>query len=161
MNTITHALLPVIVVSLCERVDRGVQRKRIFSTREILFVGIFGAAPDLLNPHLSLAARYTSWSHGLPFWIALTIALLIAFRFYRTRLPLRLVICFSVAYALHLICDLIAGGLAFWYPFAPLVLGQYWVPPQWWAWIDASCVLIVYVLWRIFPHIHRSQETKM
>lgn len=166
MNTVTHALLPVIAACLVERTDRGEERNGIFSNREILLLGVFGAGPDLLNPHFSLEARYSSWSHGLPFWAGLTLAMLVISLFKRKNFPPGMAIWFSVAYLFHQICDLIAGGVAFLYPLDRLVVGGYYVPPQYWAWIDAGCVLFIYGYLRILPHysrkqLHGPQETKM
>ena len=151
MNTITHALLPVIAVSLVEKVHRGPERRKVWTNREILAVGACGAAPDLLNPHISLAARYTSWSHGLPAWVGVSILLLVGAMCLRPLISLKLAGWGSLAYGLHLFCDLIAGGIAWRYPFGGEVVGHYWVPPGWWAWIDAACVLTLYFLWRVIP----------
>lgn len=166
MNTITHALLPVIAAGLIERVNKGEKRNGIFSNREILLLGLFGAGPDLLNPHLSLVARYTSWSHGLPFWAGLTLVMLVVSLFMRKKFPPGMAIWFSAAYLLHQVCDFIAGGVAWMYPWERGVVGDYYVPPQYWAWIDAGCVLLVYSYLRILPHFNRkrfhgSQDTKM
>ncbi len=161
MNTITHALLPVIIASVIERTDRGADRNEVFSNREIIALGVFGAAPDLLNPHLSLAARYTSWSHGFPFWVGLTLVMVIGSLFIKKRFPPGMAIWLSAAYLLHLVCDLVAGGIAWSYPLGGTVVGKYYVRPEWWAWIDGSCIFIMYGMWRIAPSFHRSQETKM
>ena len=78
MNTVTHALLPVIAAGLYERsYALKDQHRGTFIPKTIAVIGIFGAAPDLLNPHLSLASRYASWSHGLFFWALLTVGLVI------------------------------------------------------------------------------------
>jgi membrane-bound metal-dependent hydrolase YbcI (DUF457 family) len=78
MNTVTHALIPAIVAGICARAYRDPKKRSgILSSKDILIIGVFGAAPDLLNPHLSLDARYTSWSHSLFCWLGLTLLLLI------------------------------------------------------------------------------------
>jgi len=57
MNTVTHALLPVIAAAVCESGFQLFKAKRNhWSCKQLLLVGLFGAAPDLLNPHLSLEA---------------------------------------------------------------------------------------------------------
>jgi len=60
MNTVTHTLIPAIIAGICARAYRKPEkRSEPLSSRDILIIGLFGAAPDLLNPHLSLDARYT------------------------------------------------------------------------------------------------------
>ena len=84
MNTVTHALAPVLLASFAAKKSVGFVRK------EIIMIGIAGALPDLLNPHLSLEARMHSWSHGLPFWLFLSLLLLVLSRLPQRHLSTRL-----------------------------------------------------------------------
>ena len=72
MNTVTHALLPVVLAKTC--LGRDGQPKRW----EWLALAVAGAAPDLINPHIYLEDRMTSWSHALPAWLGFTVLLWIA-----------------------------------------------------------------------------------
>ena len=152
MNTITHALLPVFMAGLVERVWRGGEKRGIFEKREFLWIGILGAAPDLLSPHISLQARLTSYSHtllGMLFVLSIVMALLK----WRSRLSPPLGVALFGAYLLHLICDLIAGGIAPLYPFrGQWVVGGYWVSPVWWIPADILLILMVYWMFRILPN---------
>lgn len=63
MNTVTHALIPAIAAGICVRAFRPPEQgSRCLGGKDIVLIGLFGAAPDLLNPHTSLEARYASWS---------------------------------------------------------------------------------------------------
>ena len=159
MNTITHALLPVIAAHFVGRSSHQPIAGKVWGKREMVAIGVFGAAPDLLNPHLSLAARYTSWSHGLPAWAGVTVLLITGAVFFRSQLSFKLAGWCSWAYLLHLFCDLIAGGIAWLYPIGDGVIGRYWVEPKWWAWIDAGCLLTVYTLWRVIPGLKARKES--
>ena len=64
MNTITHSLLPVIGTGIDKKRHRKIAE--YWNLPRVLAVAAFGAMPDLLNPHISLESRYSSWSHGLP-----------------------------------------------------------------------------------------------
>ncbi len=159
MNTITHALLPAIAAGLYERsyLDEG-DRRGVFSTKRLIVIGIFGAAPDILNPHIYLEERYTSWSHGIPFWAILTMGLMGFWLVRRRDYPFFMVAWLSGAYLLHIFCDAISGGVAWLYPFGKSIAGAYYIPPIWWIPLDISCFLFAYGLFRAIPHIRRSRR---
>lgn len=152
MNTITHALIPVICVRLI------VSRPKWLGRWGLVQVGLAGALPDLLNPHLSLEARMTSWSHGLPFWFAISMFLVIGSFFGRGRLSPQVATCMSMAYLLHIVCDAISGGVDLLYPLGSLRWGYYWVDPLWWIPIDIILLLVAYMLFRILPGIKNKRE---
>ncbi|MEP2774388.1 MAG: metal-dependent hydrolase [Luteolibacter sp.] len=146
MDTITHALLPVIIYEMSRR-----ESSEWAGKRGVIAIGVGGALPDLINPHLSLAARMSSWSHGLPFWLVLTAALLIAAYFSGRKFSLLLALACSAACLLHIFCDAISGGVNFLYPFGAFVWGKYWVHPVLWIPLDVACLLICYYLFRLRP----------
>jgi hypothetical protein len=153
MDTVTHALIPVICVGVVARHARWIGR------RGLVGIGIAGALPDLLNPHLSLESRMTSWSHGIPCWLVLSVLLVVISRFNRGRLSTRLALCLSGAYLLHMICDAISGGVNFLYPYGEWIWGGYWVDPSLWVPLDIICILICYLMFRILPALKaRKQE---
>lgn len=154
MDTITHALAPVIIARLTLGKPGWMPRYGLLS------IGLAGAMPDLINPHLSLASRMTSWSHGLPFWGGLTVVLL-AFAMARPRvLPVRLAVLLSAAYLFHMACDAISGGINWLYPAATFVWGDYYVDPIWWIPLDVVCVLTVYVMFRLVPLRAKVKEAR-
>lgn len=156
MNTVTHALLPVIIAGICERsYAEKSGRRGIFSPKNLIVIGVFGAAPDLLNPHLSLAARYVSWSHGVSFLLFLTMVLFVLGRFGKWKFPVHLIASLAGAYALHLFCDAIAGGIAWQYPFGRAVIGAYYISPTYWIPLDIGCILVCYVMFRLM-HLRRG-----
>lgn len=59
MLPVTHLLAPIVLIAVYHR-----WRGRIAPVRTLAIAGFFGVLPDLLNLHISLAAR-ASWSHSL------------------------------------------------------------------------------------------------
>lgn len=142
MNTVTHALAPVILTRVLLR--RGDwKRSRWF------LLGLAGALPDIINPHLSLEARMASWSHGLPCWGAFTVIVLGISLWKRRSFPPLLAGLMSFAYLFHLFCDAIAGGINWLSPFGEFIWGNYWVDPFYWVPIDIVLLLILYFLFRL------------
>jgi membrane-bound metal-dependent hydrolase YbcI (DUF457 family) len=142
MNTVSHALAPVILTRLI--LGSSACRRR----RHWLLIGLGGALPDLLNPHLSLEARMTSWSHGLPFWMAFSLTLIALAFSNRQRVPLKLAVLLSLGYFLHLICDAISGGINWLYPTGDWAWGAYWINPVYWVPLDIFLLLVLYALFR-------------
>jgi membrane-bound metal-dependent hydrolase YbcI (DUF457 family) len=154
MDTITHALAPVLITRLA-------LGKPVWMPRYgLVAIGIAGAMPDLINPHLSLAARMTSLSHGLPFWGGLTVVLLVGSLVKRKTLPVRLALLLSAAYLFHMSCDAISGGINWMYPVRSFVWGDYYVDPVWWIPLDVVCVLMAYVMFRLVPLRAKVRERK-
>lgn len=148
MDTVTHALLPVICTGLVAKNAKWLGRWELVAT------GLAGALPDLLTPHLSLEARMTSWSHGIPCWLTFSLALIIYSIVSRGRLAARLTFLLSGAYLFHMICDAISGGLNFLHPLGNWTWGDYWVDPSWWVPLDVICILICYLMFRIMPGLN-------
>ncbi|RYD23855.1 MAG: hypothetical protein EOP88_02600 [Verrucomicrobiaceae bacterium] len=154
MDTITHALAPVILTRLALGKPGWMPRHGLSA------IGVAGAMPDLINPHLSLAARMTSWSHGLPFWGGFTVVLLV-FAMVKPRvLPVKLALLLSAAYLFHMVCDAISGGINWLYPVRTFVWGDYYVDPVWWIPLDVVCVLTVYVMFRLVPLRAKVREAR-
>ena len=152
MNTLTHALLPVIFTGLFSRKTAAPSR------RDLILTALAGALPDLLNPHFTLAARLASWSHGLPFWLCFTGALLLTAKFQPRWMSLRMAWMMAAAYLFHLWCDAISGGDNFGYPLRDFTWGDYWVDPTWWIPLDIGCVLACYLIFRAWPALRLSRE---
>jgi hypothetical protein len=155
MDTPTHAMLPVIIVAGWDLRHGRLQR---LTSARYLSLALFGALPDLLNPHLSLEARHASWSHGLPFLATLALAVVVAAYALPQRISLRFACLLVLAYALHLACDAVAGGIAWLYPFSDHILGRYFVPPAWWIGLDFVCALTIYFLFRAIPGWQRNRR---
>lgn len=145
MDTVTHALMPVIFTRFAAGNAKWLGR------RGLIAIGVAGALPDLLNPHLSLESRMTSWSHGIPFWLVLSALLMVGSLASRGGFSVRLALCCSGAYFLHLFCDAISGGVNFLHPLGKWIWGAYWVDPIWWVPLDIVCVLTCYMIFRAMP----------
>jgi len=142
MDVFAHAMLPVIVATV---VDRGVNSPEDrLSGKALWLVAVFGAAPDVLSPHVSLDARLTSYTHTA---VALGVAVaIVLFLLALKKVGARLGIWLVFAYGLHLVCDMVAGGIGWNYPFGRSVIGDFYVNPIWWVPIDAVCLLLLYFL---------------
>jgi len=83
MNVLTHALLPAV---LAAPLLPQTSRRAFYLSGGI--VAIAGALPDLLTPHLSLAARYASYSHTVFAWAGFNVFLVVlGLTVHRHRLP--------------------------------------------------------------------------
>ena len=155
MDTVTHALLPVIIYEVSRR------KSEWGGKWGIVAIGVSGALPDLLNPHLSLAARISSWSHGLPFWAVFSVSLMVwALSSRGKMLRPRLALACSAAYLLHILCDAISGGVNFLYPIGIFNWGSYWVDPIYWIPLDIVCVLMCYYLFRLRPLLGKRNKNR-
>jgi hypothetical protein len=152
MDTVTHALLPVILIGAVAG------QKPWLGRWGLVAVGAAGALPDLLSPHLSLEARLSSWSHGLPFWLLFTIGVVSAALISRRRFDLRLAVAVSGAYLFHILCDAVSGGVNFLYPYRDLVWGAYWVDPVFWIPLDVICILACYWMFRVLPALRLRRQ---
>ncbi len=145
MNVITHALLPMIVGAPL----LGMRSAGRYSRASV--VAASGALPDLIHPHLSLTARYSSWPHSLFALGAFAVVMAIASRSWSHRFPRRLSALAVVGYALHLGGDAISGGIAWLYPASPDVIGTRMVPYAWWFLLDVVAGFAVAVLYWVVP----------
>ena len=121
MNVVTHACVPVVIALAVDTVRLHTGRRRLFSKKHLIALGLAGALPDLLNPHLSLRARYSSWTHTLWFVLAICPVLVaICRKWFRQRWVL--LACFLwLATVAHIATDTISNGTRPLYPFGPIV----------------------------------------
>ncbi|RYD49612.1 MAG: metal-dependent hydrolase [Verrucomicrobiaceae bacterium] len=145
MDTITHALAPVILTRLV------LGKPAWMPKYGLVFIGLAGALPDLLNPHITLESRLASWSHGLPFWTGLSTVLLVTALARPRLLHVKLAALLSAAYLFHMACDAISGGINWLHPFGTFVWGAYLVNPLWWIPMDVILILTAYYLFRLQP----------
>ncbi len=150
----THTLLPVCLCLAVENVALARGRGHAFPAWTLPLVGLFGALPDLCTPHISLEARYTSWSHTIWFLLALApVCAMTAAVFPKGDIPRwRVGAACWLASAIHLACDAAAGGIAWLHPWKPDILGRYHIPPGQWLWWEAVFVLLTWALLAIRPH---------
>lgn len=138
MYVITHALSPVVLSATIDAIALENTGVRLLRGRHYLAIGLAGALPDLLSPHLSLAARYASWSHTLWFLaLFIPVAILIARHFPKHGTLVGGLMILACAF--HLFCDAIAGGIAWGYPFTTDIIGRYLVPATLWWKLDVVC----------------------
>jgi len=138
MTPITHALLPALLAS---PFFTRIWARGFYGSAAL--VAASGVLPDLLNPHLSLAARFSSWSHNLFAFGGFTAILLVMLWIKRPRtLSSRLVMLMSLAYLGHLFLDGISGGVACLYPVSHHVYGMRLIHWENWVLVDAAVVFL-------------------
>jgi hypothetical protein len=121
VNVVTHACAPVVVALAIDALRLHSGRNRLFSTKHLIAIGLAGALPDLLNPHLSLRARYSSWTHTLWFILAVyPVFTAICRKWFRQRWVL-LTHFLWLATIAHIATDTISNGTRPLYPYGPVV----------------------------------------
>jgi LexA-binding, inner membrane-associated putative hydrolase len=146
MNVLTHALLPALLAA--PLLPRTTPRELYVSGG---IVALAGALPDLLTPHLSLAARYASWSHTVFAWAGFNV-LLIGFSIaLRRRVTPRVWLFASLAYALHLFGDALSGGIAWFYPVSKEIVGRSLILYRYWILIDVVLLAAAIIVFWWLP----------
>lgn len=153
----THALMPVCACLLADKVSVIAGRGRIFPTPGLWAIGVFGALPDLCTPHLSLEARFASWSHTVWFMAGLVVVVAMAGSFFEKGYRLRVAFACWIAAALHLVADAVSGGIAWLYPWRDEVIGSAYIGAQHWIWFDAFFILLAWFQIRVIPHLEARQ----
>ena len=155
MFVVTHALLPVLAAQCAQGASLAMRRRLLFiEPRSLIAIGVAGAAPDLLSPHLSLAARYSSWTHNV--WFVLG-AILVIFLIARLFDPIsRRLTCVSLwlAIVLHLATDACSNGINWLHPLRHDILGTTLIPYRLWIWSDLLFVVLVLVMALVVRTLH-------
>lgn len=144
----THTFAPLLAASVIDALRLRNGANRLFSKSRLIALGLAGALPDLLSPHLALRARYSSWTHTLWFVLGIFPVLGIICRsWYRQRWVL-LAHCLWLASVAHIATDAISGGIRPWYPYGPiiryrLISHSLWVPSD----IVVTLLTALLVIW--------------
>ncbi len=138
MNVITHALLPVAAKQFVELREPGGNTYRR-QVKAWVVLGAFGALPDCLDPHISIGARYNSYSHSWWFTLCVIAACAVFALVRRKRPEAMLAVWCSGAYVLHVVGDIVSGGLDF--LGTGEVMGGWWIPPELWPVFDLGFVI--------------------
>jgi hypothetical protein len=153
VNVVTHACAPVVIALAIDALRLHNGRNRLFSNRPLIAIGLAGALPDLLNPHLSLRARYSSWTHTLWFILAVYPVFAVICRNWFRQQRVLLTHFLWLATVAHLATDTISNGTRPLYPYGPVVSyrvirgGVYhWVRFDF-AFIVAAALLVIWIRW--------------
>lgn len=73
-------------------------------------------------------------------------------------LPVFMVGWLSAGYLLHLVCDIISGGISWGFPMTRSVVGAFYVNPVWWFPLDVFLLLFAYGLFRLVPKMGRLKN---
>ncbi len=133
---------PVFLAGSINLIRAGKGRKRLFSNREMMYIGLCGGLPDILSPHIRLAARMSSQTHTLWFLLAAFVFLGILCSAFPGRFRFRCAFMCWTAIALHLLADAVSGGIALFFPLDTVRTGHYYIPPVMWLPLDAAAVSI-------------------
>ena len=148
----THTLLPVCCALVLDNISLAKGRGHFFPAWTIPVIGVFGALPDVCTPHLSLEARFTSWSHTAYYVGGLALVCPMVASFFPNHRARIAIACWLASF-LHLFCDAIAGGIAWLYPWrGDLVIGTYFITLDQWIFWDIGFVLLTWFLVRLRPH---------
>ena len=152
MTLVTDALLPLALGRRWLRGADGTLRKR-----DMAIVAFAGILPDVLAPHIHLEGRYQAFSHTV--WAcAIFAGLLLAANLARPKqLPRPLAALCLGAYLLHLLCDMISGGIAPFHPFSATRHGGHVVNYLVWYLCDVLLFLHAWLTWRILPGLRKRR----
>lgn len=156
MTPISHALLPLALGRrwLPARDDGSPGR------RASLVVAGFGVLPDALSPHLGLDARWSSWSHTLAAWLAVSALIAVTIFWIRSPRTRRVGAFCSAAYLAHLLCDAVSGGAPLLRPWSPRIVGGAWFGVVWWLVADGLLLAWAYYVYRWRPLRNRLRRAR-
>jgi hypothetical protein len=135
-----HAMLPVVIATATDMAFTAKFREKAFSVSDRWAFGFCGILPDILSPHIGLHSRLTSFSHTLWFVMSMLPVLLILSYLWHRRHFMRFALCCWIAVTLHLLCDMISGGIAPLYPLSAKVIGFYHISPKFWIPLDVLTI---------------------
>ncbi|MGI9244722.1 MAG: metal-dependent hydrolase [Verrucomicrobiales bacterium] len=162
MDTPTHALIPVIAYGLMrqEVLISGTRSEKLAVVRTAVIVGLVGALPDMVDPHVTLAERLRSWSHCLTTWVGFSALLWLISLIQPRWLSAKFALGLSLTYLSHLFGDAIAGGIGWSYPLSDATIGDYYVHPRWWIPLNYVCVIGTYIVFRVMPMWSRIRRER-
>lgn len=155
MFVVTHALLPVLAAQCAQAASLATRQRLLFAqTRSLVAIGVAGAAPDLLSPHLSLAARYASWTHNVWFLLGTIPVIFLLGRFFDPASRRLTCVCLWLAVALHLTTDACSNGINWLYPLRHEILGTPLIPFRLWIWSDLLVLSLVTIAAPVIRRLH-------
>ncbi len=147
MTPVSHAILPLLAGKRwIPANDSGRPCLRI--SFAVAFAGVL---PDILCPHLALNERLTAYSHSLIAWLVVCFSTLAACAHPKVSPHKQTAVLCVAAYALHLACDSITGGIPLLAPFSDKVAGGSYLPFWTWLILDALLLAYAYMLYRWLP----------
>jgi hypothetical protein len=139
MTIVSHVLFPLVFAQSANGYRTQSRLPRFFDWKNLLFIGLAGGLPDILSPHLYLESRYSSLTHSV--WFLLTAIILSASFAWRLK-KFRALIGFCIfAVSLHLLCDMVSGGINLLAPFGNMIVGRYYVRTRYWIALDVAAIL--------------------
>jgi hypothetical protein len=149
MTTMSHFLMPVVVAGVYDELYCRKHGQYRFKWYHFVIIGLCGTLPDILYPHFGLYARYFSWPHTA--WFAIFSILVGCIVYIFIKPSYRILVIFGViGILLHLVCDIISGGLMPFYPYSDFKTGDYYIPSNHWFKIDLVLFISAYVLIRVY-----------
>ena len=141
MNIVSHIVYPIVFAQSANVYRKHKRQVALFNWRQLFLIGLCGALPDLMFPHLTWSGRYTSIFHSVWFLAA---AFFLAFLLARKFQKFRGLIYFCwLAACFHLLCDMITGGINLYAPFGDRVVGDSYIPLKYWISLDVTGILFL------------------
>lgn len=155
----THTAAPMLAALAVDAVRLRNGRERLFTRGRLFAIGLAGALPDVINPHLSLAARYSSWSHTIWFLTgAYLLYMIVSRRWFGPRFSLMAWWMWGATVA-HLAADTISNGTRPFYPYGP-VISYSLIPSTRWLFSDILFVSATFLLARWVARQSRSEGAR-
>jgi hypothetical protein len=146
MTPITHAILPLVLGYWW--VPKRAYRPILSASA---CIALSGALPDLLDPHITLEARYNSWSHTVIAFLIFSSFVMALGLFTGLRRYSRIGLICIFGYGLHIVCDVISGGGRPFSPFSRKIYGGDIIPSWSWGASDIALLFCLYLIFRWIP----------
>jgi hypothetical protein len=147
MTIVSHIIYPIVAAQSANiyRVHSG--KPSLFNWKQLLIIGLCGGLPDILSPHVRLADRYESFAHSLWFFlVAIFLSAMLSIKLHKYQK----LICFCLgAITLHLVGDMIAGGINIFAPFGVMIIGKYYILPRYWISLDLIGILFLLAIFTL------------
>lgn len=155
MFVVTHALVPVLAAQCAQAASLATRQRLLFTeSRSFVAIGLAGGAPDLLSPHLSLAARYASWTHNVWFLLGIIPVIFLLARIFDPASRHLTCAALWIAVALHLATDACSNGINWLYPLRHEILGTTLIPYRLWIWSDLLVLILVPLTALVLRKLH-------
>ena len=156
MTAGTHFAIPIVVAGSFNLFSISKTHQALLSRWHILLIGISGLLPDILTPHIRLQARYDSWSHTAWFLFSFFLLCIILAMCLPARHKAAAHFCWLAA-LLHILSDMVSGGINFIPPFGRPI-GDYYLPFPYWLHLDGITILAAYIM--CWYARHRLRQSK-
>lgn len=146
---------------------RGLSAAEKRMTTWVMLIGSLAPDFDLLHFYLGDGRQHnhhTYWPHVPVVWLGIGAVLALAGWLLKSRRLLLADAALMIAIFLHLVCDTIAGGIAWWYPWSERLVVWFHVPavhqPWYWNFFLHWTFLfeITVIVWAVLVFVRRRRQ---